>query len=460
MADAQRTETAIEGVRADAPAAAPYLFVVLEGQRPLAGGLAACLAEIDEVVIGRGERRGAEVEAIDGRRILRVRVPDRRMSSTHARLRRGLTGWELHDAGAKNGCRVDGRTELRAQLRDGARLELGQSVLIVRDALAGRAGPAVIDDPPPVCGVATLLPALAARLAELATLAPTRVPLVLGGETGTGKEVVARAVHAASGRAGAFVAVNCAALPAALVEGELFGHRKGAFSGAVEDRPGLIRAADGGTLLLDELGDLPAPAQATLLRVLQEREVLPVGETRPVAVDARVIAASLHDLDALVARGALRADLHARLAGHVLTLPPLRARREDLGGLIAALLRRHAGARAAEVTFTPEAVARLVAAPWPGNVRGLDKALETACALAQGQPIGVEHLRGVAAAPAPAAAEAIDDDEALRARLLGLLAEHRGNISQVARAMGKARMQVQRWVKRLALDPSRFREEP
>jgi transcriptional regulator with PAS, ATPase and Fis domain len=447
-----RTETALDGGTPAQPRRAPHLFVVLDGAAPLAGGLRIRLDGVEEIVLGRGEARAAALSG-DGR-TLELRLPDRRISSRHARLRRGLAGWELEDAGSKNGTRVDGEPATRVSLDDGALILVGHTVLRLRDELEHDGGDAIADDPAPLAGVATLLPGLAARLAELVRLAPSAVPLVLGGETGTGKEVVARAVHAASGRRGDFVAVNCAALPAGLVEGELFGHRRGAFTGALDDKPGLIRAADGGTLLLDEIGDLAAPAQAALLRVLQEREVVPLGDSKPLPVDVRVIAASHHDLDALVARGALRADLHARLAGHTTVLPPLRERREDIGALIAALVRRHAGARAAEVELTPEASYRLVAAPWPGNVRGLEKAIETALALAPpgGGPIGLEHLRAVTAAPT-----APPDDDALRARLTALLSEHHGNISQVARAMGKARMQVQRWLKRFDLDPARFR---
>ena len=451
MAAETRTETALDGGGPSPPARAAYLFVVLDGGAPLSGGLRIRLDGVQEISIGRGEHR-AVTELGDGR-TLDLRLPDRRISTRHARLRRGLAGWELEDTASKNGTRVDGELATRASLDDGTLILVGHTVLRLRDELDHDGGAAVADDPAPLAGIATLLPGLAARLGELVRLAPSQVPLVLGGETGTGKEVVARAVHELSGRRGDFVAVNCAALPAGLVEGELFGHRRGAFTGAVDDKLGLIRAAHGGTLLLDELGDLAAPAQAALLRVLQEREVLPIGDSKPAPVDVRFIAASHHDLDALVGRGVLRADLHARLAGHTTVLPPLRERREDLGVLVAALLRRHAGGRAGTVELTPEAAYRLAASPWPGNVRGLEKALETALALAGETPIGAEHLRSVAtASPAPG-----PDDDALRARLTALLTEHRGNISHVARAMGKARMQVQRWLKRFELDAERFR---
>jgi transcriptional regulator with PAS, ATPase and Fis domain len=445
----EATETGLGGAPAPAAATAPYLFVVLEAGRPLAGAARLACDGLDEVVLGRGEPRAATRRDEGGRRIAALAVPDRRMSSVHARLGRVPGGWELADAGSKNGCRVDGAEVSRAVLRDGAWIELGQTVLRFRAALPESspwhdAGAAAA-----VLGVATAVPAFAAQLDALARLAPSRVSLLLLGATGTGKELIARGVHAASGRAGPFVAVNCAALPEGLVESQLFGHRRGAFSGATGDHEGLVRAADGGTLLLDEIGALPPPAQAALLRVLQEREVVPVGDTRPIPVDVRVIAATHHDLAALVAEDEFRADLFARLAGHVETLPPLAARREDTGTIVAAALRRHAGPRAAAVRLTPAAAAQLVRAPWPHNAREVDKVIEAALALAGDEPIDVAHL--------PRAPAEEPDDAALRARLEALLAEHRGNISQVARELGKARMQVQRWLKRLALDPARYR---
>jgi len=451
MTNQTATETFLDdGVRRDVPVA-PYLIVVLEAARPLAGGLRCRLDGIDEVVIGRGHERTAVIAD----RVLELRIPDRRMSATHARLRPALGGWEIVDAGSKNGTKIAGEMKVRAPLTDGVVLELGQTVLVFRAAWPAVDDPIVAaDDVAPVAGVTTLVPPLAARLDELSRLAPTRVSIVLGGETGTGKEVVARALHAGSGRAGPFVAVNCAALPQGLVEAELFGYRKGAFTGATEDRPGLVRAADGGTLLLDEVADLPLPAQAALLRVLQEREVVGVGDTRAVPVDVRVIAASHHDLPALVESGRFRADLWARLAGHVTRLPPLRERREDVGVLVAALLRRHGGARADRVTLSASAAHLLTTALWPRNVRALEKALEAALALAgESAVIEAEHLREVH--EAPAAPTPHDGD--LRELLVALLTEHKGNVTQVAKAMGKARMQVQRWLRRFELDADRYR---
>ncbi len=449
------TETGLPGAPAAPAATAPYLFVVLEAARPLAGAARLRCDDLDEIVLGRGDERAAARRVEDGRRIAALSVPDRRMSSVHARIGRVPGGWELTDAGSKNGCRVDGAPATRAVLRDGAWIELGQTVLRFRAALPEAAPWHDAGAATPVLGVATAVPGFATQLDALARLAPSRVSLLLMGATGTGKELIARGVHAASGRAGPFVAVNCAALPEGLVESQLFGHRRGAFSGATGDHEGLVRSADRGTLLLDEIGDLPTAAQAALLRVLQEREVVPVGDTRPIPVDVRVIAATHHDLAALVAEDEFRADLFARLAGHVETLPPLAARREDTGTIVAAALRRHAGARAAQVRLSPAAAAQLVRAPWPHNAREVDKVIEAALALARDEPGQADVTIDVAHLPRPAAED--PDDAALRARLDALLAEHRGNISQVARDLGKARMQIQRWLKRFALDPARYR---
>jgi sigma-54 dependent transcriptional regulator, acetoin dehydrogenase operon transcriptional activator AcoR len=264
---------------------------------------------------------------------------------------------------------------------------------------------------------------------------------------------VARAVHALSGRRGAYLAVNCGALPDTLVESELFGHKKGAFSGAVEDRPGLVRAADHGTLFLDEVGDLPLPSQAALLRVLQEEEVLPVGATRALPVDLRVVVATHRDLPALVKDGRFRADLYARLAGWELELPVLADRKEDLGIIIAALLARLAPGRP-DIAFSQSAARALVQHEWPLNVRELEQALAAALALARDQVIDLPQLPEALRSPVqPRAnpAPLTEEDARRREQLAALLAEHQGNISAVARAMGKARMQIQRWIKRYNL---------
>jgi transcriptional regulator of acetoin/glycerol metabolism len=441
---------------------APYLFVVLDARRVDAPPARVALASVDEVAIGRGDARSIQVA---GQRVL-LALPDAGMSRSHARVKRAFGGWIVEDAGSKNGTLVGGRPVARAELADGDVIEVGRTFLLFRRSLPfDPAAPALLDaasrpsDALGAPGIFTLSPVFERALAALRRVAPAPLPVILEGETGTGKEVAARAVHALSGRRGAFVAVNCGALPAALVEGQLFGHRRGAFSGATEDRPGLFRAADGGTLLLDEVGELPLAAQAALLRALEQREVLPVGATLPVSIDVRVISATHRPLDRLVEEGAFRRDLHARLAGLRLVLPPLRDRREDLGQLAGALLAR-AGASPLPA-LDPRAARALLAADWPGNVRQLEKCLAAAHALAGGGAITLDHLpadlRGPSAVSAASVARAPDPDAAQRDALVSLLREHRGNVSAVARALGKARMQVQRWLKRYSLDPEAFR---
>jgi transcriptional regulator with PAS, ATPase and Fis domain len=286
---------------------------------------------------------------------------------------------------------------------------------------------------------------------RLRNVASSRVTILLRGATGTGKEVLASAIHQISGRVGPFQPVNCAAIPAGLVESELFGHRRGAFSGAVEDQPGIIRGADRGTLLLDEVGDLPLPAQAALLRVLQEGEVAAVGGARASKVDLRVIAATHRNLEEMVESGLFRADLLARLSGYVCTLPPLRERLEDFSLLVSSLLSRIG---ASNTELSAEVARALLRYPWPLNIRELEKALSSAVALSAGGVIDLEHLpEAIRAAPAK---PRNDPAKMLREELIGQLRAHGGNISAVARAMGKARTQIQRWIRKFDLDPFSF----
>jgi DNA-binding NtrC family response regulator len=456
----------------------PHLFVVLDCDRPLSGSSRHALRGVREVTLGRGNTHRA---ARDGDH-LAVTLPSRWLSSQHARIvhdqgpadgARRPAVWRLEDLGSRNGTRVNGERIVQHALRDGDCIEVGHTLLLFREAMHGPpAAPLDVDtatSSPAAAGLATLIPALAAEIESLVKIAPSKVPTLLLGETGTGKEVVARALHALSQRPGAFVAVNCGAIPESLIEAQLFGHTKGAFSGAIKEALGFLRAADGGTLLLDEIGDLPKGSQAALLRALQEGEVVPVGATHATRVDLRVVAATHHPLEALVARGDFRADLLARLDGFRYALPPLRERREDLGILIGDLLARVAPSRAREDwRIDPEAAHALFRYDWPLNVRELQQCLLRSATLASEGTIAVEHLPApVAAALAPAEsadeAEPVDapidpeNEPRLRAQLERLLEEHRGNVAEVARAMGKARMQIHRWMKRLGMDPDRFR---
>ncbi len=443
----------------------PVLRVLFHAWRPAQPTSRHRLDDVDAIVFGRGD--AAAIRAVvDGRRTLTVRVPDPMMSSDHGRLIAAGDHWLLDDPRSKNGAVVGGRPCRAAPVRPGDLFELGHTLFLLDDeeAIGGPPldlGSDALRAPEPE--LVTFMPGLQRELAVLERVATTTVPVLIHGESGTGKEVWARALHRLSRRTGPLVAVHCGGLAPELIEAELFGHRKGAFSGALADRPGYLRSADGGTLLLDEIGDLPAAGQVVLLRALQEREVVPVGDSRPIAIDLRVIAASHRDLAALVAAGGFRQDLYARLLGVTITLPPLRERRGDLGLLIARLLARVDGGAAAR--FTPAAACALLEHDWPLNVRELERTLAAAVARAAGAVIDTGDLSDavraagapVAAAPAIAAAAGADDDPAERARLVAALERHGGNVASVARELGKHREQVHRWLRRLAIDPASFR---
>ena len=255
-----------------------------------------------------------------------------------------------------------------------------------------------------------------ARLLGLARrIAASDASVLVLGETGTGKEGLARYIHASSPRAnGGFIAVNCAALPETMLEAILFGHRRGSFTGAASDGEGLFRAASGGTLLLDEIADLPLALQAKLLRTLQEKEVLPVGATRAEPVDVRVIACANRDLAAEVSEGRFRADLYWRLNVVPLHLAPLRSRRRDIPAIAAALMLRHTDPAEAFPFPTAAAVELLCAHDWPGNARELDNVLLRALLLRSGERIEASDL-AIEAAPAVAGDGATSLEEAARA---------------------------------------------
>ena len=238
-------------------------------------------------------------------------------------------------------------------------------------------------------------------------VAGSEAAVLVRGETGTGKELVARAVHEGSGRAGGpLVAVNCGALPEHLVESELFGHRKGAFTGADEHRAGLFEVADGGTLFLDEIGELPKSLQSRLLRVLESGEIRRVGDNHPITVDVRLVCATHRDLEAMVREGEFREDLLFRINTFEVAVPPLRDRREDIPALVDHLVRRsRPQLPARQEVIDARALATLTAHDWPGNVRELANVVEHALVLCDELPLGVEHLpvRLARVQPAPAA---------------------------------------------------------
>ena len=223
-------------------------------------------------------------------------------------------------------------------------------------------------------------PSMLALFELIERAAPSDVPILVLGETGTGKELVARAIHAASKRSQQpFLAENCAAVPANLLESELFGHVRGSFTGATADRKGLFQTADGGTVFLDEIGDMPLEMQSKLLRVLEQGEVRPVGSNKMVQVDVRVVAATHRDLAEMVEQKRFRADLYYRLNVVKLNLPSLRERAGDIQHLVRCFLIEHGGRE-----LDPSALELLEAAPWPGNIRQLENEITRACALSRG----------------------------------------------------------------------------
>lgn len=306
--------------------------------------------------------------------------------------------------------------------------------------------------PPPGTAMIAESPAMQKVLRLIARVAPTDANVLIRGENGTGKELVAQAIHRQSGRsATGLVAVDLGAIPESLFESELFGHRKGAFTDAVSDRAGRFQAADGGTLFLDEIGNLPAPLQTRLLRVLESREVVPVGSDRPIDIDVRLISATNQPLEALVADDRFRQDLLYRINTIEITLPPLRERPEDIEPLA-----RHFAGRVARKygRDTPEidddTFARLRAHRWPGNVRELSHAVERALILADGARLSASDFdleRQTADRP--------DDDlnlEANERRLVErALADFDGNVSRAARALGITRAALYRRIEKHGL---------
>ncbi|WP_066261653.1 sigma-54-dependent Fis family transcriptional regulator [Hydrogenophaga flava] len=301
--------------------------------------------------------------------------------------------------------------------------------------------------PAPLAALSAGDAALDRQVERVARLVNTPISLLITGETGSGKEYFAKAVHTASERRSRpFVAVNCAAIPEHLIESELFGHLPGSFSGALpKGKRGLIAEADGGTLFLDEIGDMPLALQARLLRVLSEREVLPVGATRPVPVNIRVIAATHAPLEQLVLAGRFRDDLYYRLKGAHIQLPPLRER-SDLGAMITRLLDGHA--------IAPAALQRLLAHRWPGNLRELRNVLDYAASLCGDGPIDLDDLPELQVARLPARVTAGEggQDEGPEALLQALRAAQ-WNVSAVALAMGLSRMTLYRRMKRAGIVP-------
>jgi DNA-binding NtrC family response regulator len=337
-----------------------------------------------------------------------VRIDDPSVSRRHAVLR-VADRIEIEDLGGANGIFVRDKVSARAgnetlgvrqlvrrkaDLAVGERILLGTASLVVRRAEAPEV-PDLTGGATAVTGAVVRDPAMRAVYEQAARAARASISVLLLGETGVGKEVMARAIHAGSPRAaGPFMGINCAALAESLLEGELFGAEKGAYTGAVTARAGLFEAAGGGTVFLDEVGELPLATQGKLLRVLEERAVMRLGSTRPRPIDVRFVAATNRDIEADSRAGRFRSDLYFRLAGITLAIPPLRERPAELELLIerfAALACRELD-RTAPLNVSPEALELLRRYDWPGNVRELRNAIERAAVLCAGETILPEHL--------------------------------------------------------------------
>jgi transcriptional regulator of acetoin/glycerol metabolism len=322
------------------------------------------------VVIGRGPGVTVALDAAG-------------VSRQHVEIYRHGPAYIAHDLGSTNGTHVNGRRVEYAPLSAGDVIRAGDVLGVVARVAPDTDAEAALAE-----ALAPHLefgPALAPQLADLKHVAPTELPVLIVGETGVGKEFIAQAVHLMSGRRGNFHAVNCAALPVALAEAELFGHSRGAFTGAEAATLGHVRAADGGTLFLDELPELPLPVQAKLLRVLQDGRVTPLGDTRAQPVRFRMVAACQEPPERLIASGRLRRDLVERLSGLTTTVPPLRQRRVDIGFFFWRFLNKHAGGHVPEVD--PRMLESVLLHAWPGNLRELDLLCHRLLALHGHEPL-------------------------------------------------------------------------
>jgi transcriptional regulator with PAS, ATPase and Fis domain len=388
-------------------------------------------------------------------------VKDQLVSGQHLVIEKEGDSYRLTDQGSRNGTAVDGQlVKERTKLREGSIIFFGLQVAVFRTTNDAELAAIRADLETPLGPVPTSSPEFAMVCQTLRKLAPSDCEILLTGETGVGKEVYARAVHDASLRTGAFVAINCAALPRELVESELFGYVRGAHSQARDSKRGLFEESEGGTLFLDEVGEMPADLQTKLLRFLQDRQIVPLGSTRARRLDTRVLAATSHTA---APKGSstvgLRADLAARLGAEPIRLPPLRHRIEDLGALIAYFIGPTAH------RFDPLAFQALALHTWPGNVRELEKVIGNAELLARdAEAIGLDHLPS-AIADTPGRLKSQSSGTPGRppppnaAELEALLQRFHGNVLRVARELGRTPPLIYRWCRRFKLEPERFRQK-
>jgi two-component system, NtrC family, response regulator AtoC len=387
-----------------------------------------------EVTIGRGD----DCEIV---------VPSPTLSRRHAKLRVGPP-MTVQDLGSRNGTRVGGALQRGGDpvaLAVGDAFHIGRLSFLVLGAAQHRSLGTSAASSDYARALRVIDPSVKGVPPLVADIAKSGVNVLILGETGVGKEVLAATLHRLSGRTGPFLQLNCAALSPTLIESELFGHEKGAFTGASDARPGLLASAHGGTVLLDEVGELPQALQAKLLRVLETREVLRIGATRPLAVDVRFIAATNRDLPAEAARGQFRADLYFRLDGVTLEIPPLKQRRHLIGPLALTFLDEAQAKADTRAQLATEALRLLESHDWPGNVRELKTTVERALLLARGRDLKPRHFQLRPSPPPPedseapraASDDAGGDDE--RARIIAALDACAGNQTRAAKQLGISR---------------------
>jgi DNA-binding NtrC family response regulator len=385
-------------------------------------------------------------------------LADGKMSREHAQISREQGGWVLHDLDSRNGTWLHGkRVTQPTPLPFNSVLRVGDTLLLFALCSPHSSSQGLL------LGVSAQMGETRATLQRVAT---TSTSVLITGETGTGKEMVAQELHARSGRKGRLVSLNCAAIPEGLLASELFGHTRGAFTGASDARDGLFRAADGGTLFLDEIGEMPLALQVQLLRVLETRMVRPVGSTRDVPVDVRIVAATNRDLPAALQENSFRPDLYVRLAQWQVRLPPLRERRADIPFLARALLERR-GASGRRMTM--ELMGALLEHSWPFNVRGLLNALTAADigSPADG-PLSLcpevsrifETEQAIVGTPRPTLepTTAASLGGPPRSVLVATLAEVHGRVAEAARRLGCTRQQLYRWIAAHQIDVDKLRD--
>ncbi|MEM9695807.1 MAG: sigma 54-interacting transcriptional regulator [Myxococcota bacterium] len=377
-----------------------------------------------------------------------VLLDDAKVSRHHATVSMRRGALTLVDEGSRNGTLLDGEPiEGEVALREGSVLRLGRCLLMaVADAPRHRPGAEAGLDGRLIGG-----PSLAEVRRAIRHGAQASLPCLIEGETGTGKERVAEAFHFATGRAGELVATNCAALPETLIESELFGHVRGAYSGSAQDRAGLFVRADGGSLFLDEIGEIPLEVQAKLLRVLEDGQVRPIGADRARRVNAQLLAASNRDLAAMVEAGGFRRDLFHRLAIHRIRLPPLRDRREDIPALVDHFREPDEPPASAAI------LERWMLHDWPGNVRELRGAVRLAMAKARlegADEVLPRHLPPLPPLPAGTPRKAASME---RQQIEAELRRQRGRVTDTCRALGVSRSWFYEKIRRLEIDPNDFR---